>query len=186
MQGARRDTSGLQRGGPRPWRTIGRRQRGAPLQTPSNFNIYTPMVAQRVSVTVIVMSFSAAAAFNLGPATASLHPRAANALLQMQAGQLKGYFATSDVQLVARSEEDVTAFHEKERNRWRVVYDEDYVEAPQEYYPGDRVKIVSDIKVKEIENANGMQGTVVHFEFDDGYESCQTCSSSCPVTVLLD
>ena len=103
----------------------------------------------------------------------------------MQTG-LKGYFATSDVQLVERSEDDVSAFHEKERTRWRVVYDEEYKEAPQEYYPGDRVKVVNDVKVKEIENANGMQGVVVHFEFDDGYESCQTCSSSCPVTVLLD
>ena len=60
------------------------------------------------------------------------------------------------------------------------------VEKPQEFYPGDIVKIVTDIKVKEIENAKGMQGLVTHYEFDDGYESCQTCSTSRPVVVLLD
>ena len=63
--------------------------------------------------------------------------------------------------------------------------DEEYVEAPQEFYPGDRIKVVSDAKVKEVA-AKGLRGVVTHFEFDDGYESCQTCSTSCPVTVLLE
>jgi hypothetical protein len=97
-----------------------------------------------------------------------------------------GFFAIKDVLLVERSEEDVKAFHAKESRRWLEVYDETYVEAPQDFYPGDRVKVVGDCKVKEIENAKGMTGVVTHFEFDDGYESCQTCSTSCPVTVLLD
>uniref|UniRef100_A0A7S2NLV3 NAD(P)-binding domain-containing protein n=1 Tax=Haptolina brevifila TaxID=156173 RepID=A0A7S2NLV3_9EUKA len=99
---------------------------------------------------------------------------------------LKGYFATKDVLLVARSSDDVAAFHEKERKRWREVYDEEYVEAPQEFYPGDRVEIVGAIAVREMEDARGMHGVVLHFEFDDGYEACQTCSTSCPLTVLLD
>ena len=104
---------------------------------------------------------------------------------RMAAGGVKGYFGTTDVVLIERKDEDVAVFHAKERHRWREVYDEEYVEAPQEFYPGDRVKVDGDVKVKEIENARGMQGLVTHFEFDDGYESCQTCSSSCPVTVLL-
>ena len=100
--------------------------------------------------------------------------------------ELAKYFAAS-----TGADADVAAFHEKERIRWDVVYDETYVEAPQEFYPGDRVKIVSDVQIKrfgkvEIESAKGMQGTVTHYEFDDGYESCQTCSTACPVTVLLD
>ena len=97
-----------------------------------------------------------------------------------------GFFAIKDVLLVERSEEDVKAFHAKESRRWLEVYDETYVEAPQDFYPGDRVKVVGDCKVKEIENAKGMTGVVTHFEFDDGYESCQTCSTSGPVTVRLD
>ena len=97
-----------------------------------------------------------------------------------------GFFAIKDVLLVERSDKDVEAFHSKERRRWREVYDEEYVEAPQEFYPGDVIKVVGDVQVKAIENANGMQGVVTHFEFDDGYESCQTCSTSCPVTVLLN
>lgn len=104
----------------------------------------------------------------------------------MQASGVKGYFAEKDVLLITRTDEDVAAFHAKERHRWREVYDEEYVEAPQEFYPGDRVEIVGDVKVKDIDNAKGMQGTVTHYEFDDGYESCQTCSTSCPVTVLLE
>ena len=103
----------------------------------------------------------------------------------MQSG-LKGYFQINEVLLVDRKESDVAAFHEKERRRWREVYDEDYVEAPQEFYPGDRVEIVRDVQVKDIENAKGMQGVVTHYEFADGYESCQTCRTSNPVTVLLD
>ena len=109
----------------------------------------------------------------------------------IMASGYKGYFAETDVLLVDRAEEDVAKFHAKERHRWREVYDEEYVEAPQEYYPGDRVEIVGDVQVKSrgevvIENARGMRGTITHYEFDDGYESCQTCSTSCPVTVLLD
>ena len=47
--------------------------------------------------------------------------------------------------------------------------------------------MISDVSVnKEIPNAEGMRGVVVHYDFDDGYESCQTCQSSYPVTVLLD
>ena len=100
--------------------------------------------------------------------------------------QVKGYFGSTDVKLIERKDEDVAAFHASETRRWDVVYDEVYVETPQEFYPGDRVEVVADIKVKDIENAKGMQGVVTNFEFDDGYESCQTCSTSCPVTVLLD
>ena len=106
---------------------------------------------------------------------------------------LKGYFAISDVQLVERNEEDVSAFHDKERNRWLVVYEEEPPPGtpgvpggvPLEFYPGDRVKVVGDVKVKET-SAQGMLGTVTHYEFDDGYECCQTLSTSTPVDVLLD
>lgn len=99
---------------------------------------------------------------------------------------VKGYFASSDVALVERKDEDVAAFHERERIRWDVVYEETYVETPQEFYPGDRVKIVSEMQVKEVENAKGMQGVVVHYEFDDGYECCQTLSTSMPLMVVLE
>ena len=72
-----------------------------------------------------------------------------------------------------------------------VVYDEDYYAfhpkgLSLEFYPGDRVEVVGDVKVKEIENARGRTGVVTHYEFDDEYESCQTCSTACPVTVELD
>ena len=111
--------------------------------------------------------------------------------LRMQAVGLKGYFADRDVLLVERKQEDVAAFHAKERTRWREVYDEEYKEAPVEFYPGDRVRIVSDVPVKRrgevvLESAKGIEGVVTHYEFDDGYESCQTCSTACPVTVLFD
>ena len=123
---------------------------------------------------------------NLQPLSISRHCRLGHTVIPlMMAGELKGYFASNDVLLVERNDEHVAAFHEKERTRWREVYDEEYVEAPQEFYPGDVVEIVGEVKVKEIENARGMRGVVTHFEFDDGYESCQTCSSSCPVTVIL-
>ena len=115
----------------------------------------------------------------------------ANAMPMASADGVKGYFASKDVMLLKRSEDSVAAFHEKERHRWDVVYDEDYFERypggmDLEFYPGDRVEIVTDVKVKHLENAKGMRGTVTHYEFDDGYESCQTCSTSCPVTVVLD
>lgn len=100
---------------------------------------------------------------------------------------VKGYFAIRDLLVVERKEEDVQKFHEKEKVRWRKVYDEEYVETPQDFYPGDRVEVIADVSVnKDIKNAEGMRGVVTHFDFDDGYESCQTCQSSYPVTVLLD
>lgn len=103
---------------------------------------------------------------------------------------VKGYFGSSDVSLLQRNDEDVSKFHEKERIRWREVYDEEYVEAPQEFYPGDRVKIVNDMQVTfkgetQIDNANGMEGLVIHYEFDDGYEACQCVATAFPLTVLL-
>ena len=102
-------------------------------------------------------------------------------------GWSTGYFAIRDLLVVQRNEEDVAAFHESEKKRWRKVYDEEYVETPQDFYPGDRVEVISDVSVnKDIKNAEGMRGVVTHFDFDDGYESCQTCQSSYPVTVLLD
>ncbi len=95
------------------------------------------------------------------------------------------------MRLVSRRAEDVAAFQERERIRWDVVYDEDYYAfhpkgLSLEFYPGDRVEVVGDVKVKEIENARGRTGVVTHYEFDDEYESCQTCSTACPVTVELD
>ena len=81
--------------------------------------------------------------------------------------------------VVKRRDEDVAAFHETERERWRKVYDEEYVETKQDFYPGDRVEVLDD-------DYEGRQGVVLHYDFDDGYESCQTCQSSYPVTVLLD
>ena len=120
-------------------------------------------------------------AFNL-PAT----PPSVEARSTLQMAGVKGYYSINDVLLVKRCDEDVSRFHEKERERWRVVYDEEYKEAPQEFYPGDRVKIVSEEPVKTISNPKGMEGVVTHYEFDDGYEACQTCSTSCPVTVMLE
>ena len=137
---------------------------------------------------LLLVSVCTTAGFNLGSAvqfTKIASSRNA-ALTVLQTSGPKGYFSTNDVILVERRDEDVAAFHEKERTRWREVYDEEYAEAPQDFYPGDRVQIVSAVKVKEIEDASGMMGVVTHYEFDDGYESCQTCSTSCPVTVMLD
>ena len=99
-----------------------------------------------------------------------------------------GYFASADVLLLERKDSDVEAFMEKERERWDVVYDEVLPEKygdGLEFFPGDRVKIVGDVKVKEVD-VKGRQGTVRHYEFDDGYEACQTCSTTYPVTVILD
>ena len=126
--------------------------------------------------------FSIATAAHISPVASHTSPRAQ---VQMQADRM-GFFSIKDVALVERSDEDVAAFHAKERRRWLEVYEEEYVEAPQEFYPGDRVRVISDVAVKKIENAKGMQGVVTHFEFDDGYESCQTCSTTAPVWVLLD
>ena len=64
----------------------------------------------------------------------------------------------------------------------RVAVIKAYNEAPQEFYPGDRVEIVSSCPVKEIEDAKGLRGVVTHYEFDDGYECCQTLSTSTPLT----
>ena len=102
----------------------------------------------------------------------------------MRAGA-KGYFAERDVALVQRNDADVAKFHEKEAHRWDVVYDEDYYARHPggielAFYPGDTVEIVGDVDDK------GLRGVVTHFEFDDGYESCQTCSTSCPVAVMLE
>lgn len=111
----------------------------------------------------------------------------------LKANGVKGYFALSDVKLIQRKQDDVDAFNAKERNRWEVVYEEECPESLLEslleggFFPGDRVEIIGDdVKVKGIENAKGMQGVVTHYEFDDGYEACQTCSTSVPVAVLLD
>lgn len=129
----------------------------------------------------------AAFAFSLPAMKSPVQVRAS-----VQMAGVKGYFAISDVLLIERSADDVARFHEKERIRWREVYDEEYKEAPQEFYPGDRVKVVSEepvrfgFPVKIIENPKGMEGVVTHYEFDDGYEACQTCSTSCPVTVMLE
>lgn len=143
-------------------------------------------------MTALLLSSHAAAGLSLRlrPAMSKSRPALRIPALRMQAAGLKGYFADRDVLLVERNQEDVTAFHTKERTRWREVYDEEYKEAPQEFYPGDRVKVVSDVPVKRrgevvLESARGIQGVVTHYEFDDGYESCQTCSTSCPVTVLF-
>jgi len=106
------------------------------------------------------------------------HPQARAPRLRIRAGK-KGYFGLRDVIVKKRDEKDVAAFHESERIRWRKVYNEEYVETPQDFYPGDRVEILD-------EDYEGMEGVVVHFDFDDGYESCQTCQSSYPVTVLFD
>ena len=98
----------------------------------------------------------------------------------MQAGK-KEWFGINDVRVVKRNPEDVAAFHEKERARWRQVYNEDYVETSQDFYPGDRVEIIDDESDYE-----GQQGVVVNFDFDDGYMSCQTTNSRYPLTVVLD
>ena len=113
--------------------------------------------------------------------------RSMSSIQMMAVKEVKGYFAIRDLLVVERKEEDVAAFHENERKRWREVYDEEYVETAQDFYPGDRVEVIADVSVnKDIKNAEGMRGVVTHFDFDDGYESCQTCQSSYPVTVLLE
>mmetsp|Transcript_49332 Transcript_49332/g.81920 ORF Transcript_49332/g.81920 Transcript_49332/m.81920 type:complete len:193 (+) Transcript_49332:45-623(+) len=170
--------------------------------TIESYRITIPTTAAAmVQCGAAVMLLSSSAAFNFpGPAHWGSRRAARNGdrpVLQMLAGMKeikKSYFAIEDVLLVERTEDDVIAFHEKERRRWLEVYDEVYVEAPQEFYPGDRVQVVSSVLVKAVFDdsvedfidAKGMQGCVVHYEFDDGYESCQTCSTSCPVTVQLD
>ena len=53
---------------------------------------------------------------------------------------VKGYFAIRDLLVLERQDSDVEAFHAAERERWRRVYDEEYVETKQEFYPGDRVE----------------------------------------------
>ena len=138
----------------------------------------------------VLLAASSSAAFKACPAVraptgaAFSRRRGYNALRMMQ--EVKGYFASTDVLLIERKEEDVSAFLEKERIRWDVVYEEELpAKYDQEFYPGDLVEIVADVQVQDIENAKGMRGVVTHYEFDDGYESCQTCSTSRPLTVLL-
>lgn len=168
-----------------------------------------PSMPVGLSCAALLLSSSATAAFN-APALVSSHVSHAvhgttpgaipvgrhvshavvvrRATPQMAAG-VKGYFALGEVLLLERRDEDVAAFNEKERHRWREVYEEECPDSllqSIEYYPGDRVEIVGDVQVKEIENAKGMRGFVTHYEFDDGYESCQTCSTTRPVAVLLD
>ena len=98
----------------------------------------------------------------------------------MRAGK-KEWFGINDVRVITRNPEDVAAFHEKERTRWREVYNEDYVESPQDFYPGDRIEVIDDESDYE-----GRQGVVLNYDFDDGYMSCQTTNSRYPLTVMLD
>uniref|UniRef100_A0A0G4FWV9 Uncharacterized protein n=1 Tax=Chromera velia CCMP2878 TaxID=1169474 RepID=A0A0G4FWV9_9ALVE len=100
--------------------------------------------------------------------------------LRLNAGK-KEWFGMNDVKVVKRSDEDIAAFHEKERERWRTVYNEVYKETPQDFYPGDRIQIIDDDS-----EYFGQQGVVLHYLFDDGYMSCQTTKCSYPLTVLLD
>ena len=72
-----------------------------------------------------------------------------------------GYFACRDVSLVERRDEDVATFHAKECERWDVVYDDDYYARHPggivlDFYPGDRVEIVNDVALKDIESARGI------------------------------
>ena len=171
-------------------RAARRRSAGAQRSVGAH-SLFTSMV-RSVVVTALLASHAAAGlSLRLRPAMSKSRPAQRITGPQMQAGGLKGYFADRDVLLVERNQEDIAAFHAKERTRWREVYDEEYKEAPQEFYPGDRVKVVSDVPVKRrgevvLESARGIQAVVTHYEFDDGYESCQTCSTSLPVTVLFD
>ncbi|CAE7667507.1 unnamed protein product [Symbiodinium pilosum] len=98
----------------------------------------------------------------------------------MRAGK-KEWFGINDVRVITRNPEDVAAFHDKERTRWREVYNEDYVESPQDFYPGDRIEVIDDESDYE-----GRQGVVLNYDFDDGYMSCQTTNSRYPLTVMLD
>mmetsp|Transcript_13140 Transcript_13140/g.19197 ORF Transcript_13140/g.19197 Transcript_13140/m.19197 type:complete len:102 (+) Transcript_13140:206-511(+) len=98
----------------------------------------------------------------------------------MSAGK-KEWFGRNDVRVVSRDPTDVAAFHEKECERWRTVYNEEYVEAKQDFYPGDRVLVIDDESEYE-----GRLGVVVNYDFDDGYMSCQTTNSRYPLTVVLD
>ena len=55
----------------------------------------------------------------------------------------------------------------------------------------DAPLVASDVYEKRAEDdaflkSRPIEGVVTHYEFDDGYESCQTCSTACPVTVLFD
>lgn len=150
-------------------------------------------LASSSPVVALVLLSARATAFGTGPSTSRLVVNLRHGHLSMQAtAGIKGYFSLRDVQLIERRQEDVDAFNAKERNRWDVVYEEECPESLLEsllangYFPGDRVKIVNDVKVKDIENAKGMQGVVSHYEFDDGYEACQTCSTAVPVAVVLD
>ena len=105
----------------------------------------------------------------------------------MRAGA-KGYFAERDVALVQRNDADVAKFHEKEAQRWDVVYDEDYYARHPggielAFYPGDTVEIAGDVDDKGLRRRDALQ-------LDDGYESCQTCSTSvrsllCSTNLLL-
>ena len=83
---------------------------------------------------------------------------------QVPCRAVKGYFAIRDLLVVERKASDVEAFHRKEQERWRRVYDEDYVEAKQEFYPGDRVEAVK-ARLKGVSQAfRGVSGLQQLFE----------------------
>ena len=115
-------------------------------------------LASSSPVVALVLLSARATAFGTGPSTSRLVVNLRHGHVSMQAtAGIKGYFSLRDVQLIERRQEDVDAFNAKERNRWDVVYEEECPESLLEsllangYFPGDRVKIVNDVKVKDLE-----------------------------------
>ncbi|KAL1514497.1 hypothetical protein AB1Y20_003596 [Prymnesium parvum] len=99
-----------------------------------------------------------------------------------------GYFELDELTLVHRDLRALEAFEESERRRWRQVYGEEWVARRQELLEGDRVEVTRDVRVKGVESARGMRGTVV-----DVWSDCETDAACCcnelttaPVTVQLE
>merc|ERR1711879_9506 len=104
------------------------------------------------------------------------------------ASDVVGYFEFRELELVHRDPQAVAQYEQRECERWRAVYDEEWPATPQELYEGDRMEVVRDVRVKGIENARGMQGIV-----SDVWMECETDAACCcnelataPVTVNLE
>lgn len=91
-----------------------------------------------------------------------------------KAATVDGYFDFNELKLVHRDANALAAFEESERQRWRDVYDEEWVQTHQELIEGDLVEVVRDVGAKGIANALGMQGVVT-----DVRTECETDAACC-------
>lgn len=96
-----------------------------------------------------------------------------------------GYYDFGELKLVDRNENALAEFEEKERKRWREVYDEEWVPVYQELMEGDRVMVVKDVRVKGIGSSEGMIGTVTNVWVECETDAACCCNECAPLIATL-